>query len=375
MTESTRPTPSSSRRLARSFRRAWHSTFLTAIVGISLAALTGCGPLGLERSESAAPKSGEVDNTVAAVIDGKNISVSDVDTFMQEEFIEELYSKPPNELYEAREKAIRNMVQEQIVDAEAASRGLSKEGLFEELVAEVAPPTDEDIASWYAENQPRLRGAQLDQVSDQIRQLLSRESQTQVVTEFMKARLDDLDFEFVLAPPRQDLEATRLVRGKTDAPVTLVTFSDYQCPYCIRAEPVLAEVLQRYPEDVRVIHRHFPLDSIHPFARPASEAAMCADEQGKFWAFHDAIFARSGQLSENSFAEIGSEVGLDTGALATCIDERRYQDFVDKDFEAGRTAGVTGTPAFFVNGILLKGARTADQLSAVIDSELERATN
>ena len=131
-------------------------------------------------------------------------------------------------------------------------------------------------------------------------------------------------------------------------------------------------MLARYPTDVRVVHRHFPLDSIHPFARPAAEAAMCADEQGQFWEFHDAIFARSGRLDEGSFAEIGSELQLDAASLQLCIDERRYQAFVETDFAAGKAAGVTGTPAFFVNGIALKGARDADQLSQVVDAELAR---
>ena len=99
---------------------------------------------------------------------------------------------------------------------------------------------------------------------------------------------------------------------------------------------------------------------------------MCADEQGKFWEFHDAIFARGGQLSEASFAEIGSELGLDSEALGSCMSERRYSEFVQNDFDAGREAGVTGTPAFFVNGVALKGARNADELSAIVDSELAR---
>ena len=99
---------------------------------------------------------------------------------------------------------------------------------------------------------------------------------------------------------------------------------------------------------------------------------MCAEEQGKFWEFHDAIFARQGRLEESSFAEIGDELGLDQKALGTCIEARRYADFVQSDFTAGQRAGVTGTPAFFVNGIPLEGARDADALSRVVDAELKR---
>ena len=176
----------------------------------------------------------------------------------------------------------------------------------------------------------------------------------------------------LITPPRNELEATRLVRGPADAAVTIMTFSDYQCPYCVRSEPVLAEVLERYPDQVRLVHRHFPLDNIHPFARPASEASMCADEQGKFWEYHDGIFALDGRLADGSLAEIASSIGLDEDAFSLCIEERRYQDFVDADFKAGQEAGVTGTPSFFLNGIKLKGARDADELSRYVDLELAR---
>ena len=99
---------------------------------------------------------------------------------------------------------------------------------------------------------------------------------------------------------------------------------------------------------------------------------MCADEQGKFWEYHDAIYALAGKLQADSLAQIGESLGLDLKSFGGCIEERRYEDFVNADFAAGREAGVTGTPAFFVNGIALKGARDADELSRYVDQELER---
>ena len=99
---------------------------------------------------------------------------------------------------------------------------------------------------------------------------------------------------------------------------------------------------------------------------------MCADEQGRFWDFHDAIFARGGRLEAGSYTAIGRELELDLEALGQCMGERRYQAFVQADFEAGQAAGVTGTPAFFVNGIALRGARDADEISRVVEAELAR---
>jgi protein-disulfide isomerase len=344
---------------------------------LSIAAFVGCGQLGLEpgTTESAAVSAspGGDGDVVAATLDGREITVAEIDQYMTNAFIEEMLSKPPSEVYENRNKGLQEMIQKQIIDEAAAEQGLDAQQLFDQVVSEVTPPSPEDVANWYSQNQSRLGGAPLEQVTPRITEFLLNEGRGKAWTEFITSKLEALDFKLVFEPPRLELEATRLVRGNAEAQVTIMTFSDYQCPYCIRSEPVLAEVLSRYPDQVRIVHRHFPLDSIHPFARPAAEASMCADEQGKFWEYHDAIFARGGTLSEASFAEIGSELGLDGDALGTCMTERRYADFVQQDFDAGRAAGVTGTPAFFVNGVALKGSRDADQLSKVVDSELARA--
>jgi len=340
-------------------------------LGLALV-VAGCGRLGLDRDVSTGASPSPDADQVAAVIDGERITYADLEAHMQQQFIEQVRQQPADRLYEMRETAVRDLVEQHIVETEARARGITPEALRKEVLAEAGEPSVEEVAAWYAANQGRLRGARLEDVASNIAELLQEERRSMVWNGFLTPKLEALDWQMVLAPPRQELEATRLVRGPVDAPVTIMTFSDYQCPYCIRSEPVLAEVLARYPEQVRLVHRHFPLDSIHPFARPAAEAAMCADEQGRFWDFHDAIFARQGRLAEDSFTEIGDELGLDLPALEQCIAERRYQAFVDADFAAGRDAGVTGTPAFFVNGIALKGARNADELSRVVDAELAR---
>ena len=354
--------------------------------GLLLAAcLMGCGPLALDRSVGdsststassvrAETSTGEIGEggTVAVVIEGRSITLDEIHERMQDQFLEEFLQQPEAKVYEMQETAVRGLVRRHILDRAAAERGVSAEALSLEITEGIAKPTVQEVADWYAANQPRLRGAQLEDIADRIEALLADEAKKKAWSDFLGPKIEALDWRLMLEPPRTQLTATRLIRGPTEAPVTIMAFSDYQCPYCIRSEPVLAEVLARYPESVRLVHRHFPLDNIHSFARPASEAAMCAEEQGKFWEFHDAIFARQGRLEESSFAEIGDELGLDQKALGTCIEARRYADFVQSDFTAGQRAGVTGTPAFFVNGIPLEGARDADALSRVVDAELKR---
>lgn len=341
----------------------------------ALLALFGCGPLGLDGpAEAASPEQGSAssDGKVAVVIEGDPVSVTELDAFLQRRFLEDLMRQPEEEIFEARERGIRELVQQHVVEREARARDLTADALFEQITASAAKPTEEEIASWYQENQSRLRGATLEQVGSQIGQFLLEQRRREAWQAFIEPRLDALSYEMVLAPPRKDLEATRLVRGPVDAPVTLMAFSDYQCPFCIRSEPVLAEVLSRFPEKLRLVHRHFPLENVHPFARPASEAAMCAEEQGEFWAYHDAIFAREGKLTEATFGEIADALELDREAFDACVEQRRHAAFVEQDIRAGEAAGVTGTPAFFVNGIPLKGARDADELSKIVESELRR---
>ncbi len=350
--------------------------FALSLASFVLIALAGCQAQQTESldggSVDAGPSETAQSSEVAVMLDGRAISVSEVDQHMIDQFMEEFAKQSADKQFTMRENAARDLVQSIVVKAEAEKRGISSDELLAEITSGVAKPSADEIAAWYTANQSRLRGARLENVSGQIEQLLDNERKAKAFDDFLKPKLEAMSMRMMLAPPRQELASTRLSRGNADAPVTIITFSDYQCPYCILAEPVLTEVLARYPDKVRLVHRHFPLDSIHPFARLAAEASMCADEQGKFWEFHQGIFDLAGKLNENSLAKIGVDLGLDEEALNRCIEERRFKDFVDTDFEAGRAAGVTGTPSFFINGVSFTGSRDADTMSRQIDLELAR---
>jgi protein-disulfide isomerase len=352
-------------------------SILLPLAWAALLAGTGCsgqnlGQDAVSAGPNAKPTSLPGDEAVAAVIDGRSISLGEVHEHMKQQFITEFARQPEDRQFEMHEAAIRELVQQHIFQTEAAKQGKTEEELVRGILDSIPQPTIDEITTWYKANQSRLRGAPLEDVADSIAKLLTSEREAEARSAFLDPKLAALSWKMVVEPPRTELEATRLVRGPANAPVTIIAFSDYQCPYCVGAEPILAEVLERYPEKVRVVHRHFPLDSIHPFARPAAEAAMCADEQGKFWEYHDAIFAKAGRLDENSLAEIGTALGLEAEKFDVCVEERRYQDFVEADFTAGREAGVSGTPSFFLNGIALKGARDADELSRYVELELAR---
>ena len=174
----------------------------------------------------------------------------------------------------------------------------------------------------------------------------------------------------MLEPPRQKIEtAGSPAQGPANAPIELVEFSDFQCPFCYRAHPTVEQVLKTYSGKIRFVYRNFPLP-MHPNARPAAEAAQCANEQGKFWAYHDRLFDDQSKLGPDDLKASAAALGLDTAKFDACFDSHKYKAVVDADLQAGNAAGVNGTPAFFINGRLLSGAQPFDEFKKVIDEEL-----
>jgi protein-disulfide isomerase len=163
------------------------------------------------------------------------------------------------------------------------------------------------------------------------------------------------------------------VLGDADAPVSVIVFGDYQCPFCKKA----ADTAEKQIRDeyvaagkVKIAFRDYPLDSIHPFARPAAEAAQCAGAQGKYWEYHDALFERQSQLPTIDYVGLASELKLDTKAFAGCISAKTYASEVQKDQEAGVALGIDGTPATFINGVLIPGAYPYEAYKQEIEKAL-----
>lgn len=158
------------------------------------------------------------------------------------------------------------------------------------------------------------------------------------------------------------------IRGNPDAPITIVEFSDLQCPFCTRFHETMKQVVANYPDDVRWVYKHFPLDSIHPIARPAAEASECAAEQGKFWEYADEIFANQAQLSQNYLTTAAQNIGLNMGDFENCVDSGKYKTAVNDDYQYGVELGVRGTPGNFVNGQSVPGAVPYEQIQSIIES-------
>ncbi|OAD21241.1 DSBA oxidoreductase [Candidatus Thiomargarita nelsonii] len=164
----------------------------------------------------------------------------------------------------------------------------------------------------------------------------------------------------------------RPFKGSKEAPVTIAVFSDYQCPYCARLEPVLQQVLNKYPKDIKIVLKHFPLP-MHKFARKASAATLAAAKQGKFWQFHEETFKNLRTLNDAKVQKIAQELGLNLEQFNNDLKDPAIQKRINEDINNGRQAGVRGTPAIFVNGKLLKN-RSLAGFQRLIELELKKTS-
>ncbi len=163
-------------------------------------------------------------------------------------------------------------------------------------------------------------------------------------------------------------------RGNLDAQVTIIEFSDLQCSYCARFHGTMKQVMENYPTQVRWVYKHFPLDSIHPYARKAAEASECSGDQGKFWEYTDSLYENQSKISPDYLVELAQEIGLETTQFEECLDSGKYADKVDADYQEGRGLGVSGTPGSFINGQVLGGAVPYESLASMIDELLNAPT-
>jgi protein-disulfide isomerase len=274
-------------------------------------------------------------------------------------------------LYLARREALDEIIGRRLMDAEAKARGIDRASLVEEEIAKKAPtPTAADIEFWYQNNAARVQGASLDQVREPIKAMLIEERMGRAKSALISKLKEQTRVTVSLFPPRLKIATEgHAAKGAANAPIQLVEFSDFQCPFCARAHSTVQQVLTTYGDKVRFVYRHYPLPN-HPNAKPAAEASACALEQDRFWPFHDRLFANTSKLADSDLKAHAASIGLDVAAFNACFDSRKYKDQVERDIDEAGDAGVTGTPAFFINGRPLEGAQPFDAFKRLIDEEL-----
>jgi len=319
-----------------------------------------------------APEATKDESPVVAKVDGRPITRNQLDDYIRDRLFEEqVGSRPEAQQYEARSSALSEMLSERVLDDAAAAKHMTPDELVDKTVADLGPVTDEEVAAFFEEHRDRFRPPNntLEQRAGQIKRYLESQRRQQALDSIRQTA----NVEVLLEAPRLDVAATGPSIGPENAPVTIVEFSDFQCPFCNRVEPTIRRLVERYGDQIRVVYRHFPLDRIHPRARPAAEASVCAEEQDRFWAYHEKLFANQHQLSDEDLKRYATELGLDADAFSACLTRSDVKARVQADLDAGEKAGVSGTPAFFVNGIMVSGARSEQAFAEIIDSELAAA--
>lgn len=281
-----------------------------------------------------------------------------------------------NQEYEVKKKALDNLIDQKLLETAAKKRGLSTEKLLvQEVDSKVPDPSDAEIEGYYLAQRERLNRPLDDPLKNQLRLAVKQAKARQFREDYMKRLHSESNVAILLSPPRvQVAYDPKRLRGDPKAPIMIVEFSDYQCPYCNQVEATLKQVLVKYGDKVSLAYRDFPLTPIHPQAMIAAEASRCALEQGKFWEYHDQLFASS-KLEKDSLVEYARNLKLDDKQFESCISSEKYKADIEKDEQEGRNAGVSGTPGFFINGVSLSGAQPQDAFARLIDDELGRKSN
>jgi protein-disulfide isomerase len=285
--------------------------------------------------------------------------------------VEERLQQLRSEEYELKSRAVEKLIDQKLLEAAASRKGVTADKLIEqEVSSKVADPDDSEIEAFYLgqrESQP------LEEVKPRLVEALKRAKLEQAREAYMEGLRRESSVAILLVPPKVEVayDPSR-VRGNPDAPVTIVEFSDFECPFCRGSEQVIKSILFKYGDKVKLAYRDFPLRQAHPHSLAAAEASRCASEQSKFWEYHDLLFSNPNKLDAAGLLEYARAVGLNEAQFLSCLNTEKFKSAVDADVRAGSKARVSGTPAFFINGIFVSGAQPASVFEKTIDSELAR---
>ena len=309
--------------------------------------------------------------TVMATVDGRAITASEF-----EERLKPFVYKLRREIFQGEARAVDMRINQLLLEAEAKKRNLTPENLFKAEVADkVRQPTDAEVTKFYEDNKARIKG-DLATLRGDISNLLRDQQVSRLESEFATRLRTGATLQIFLAEPEPPVQAISTdddpSRGEKNAPVTIVVFTDFQCPSCAAMHPVVDEAAKAYGTRVRLVIRDFPL-AIHAQARKAAEAANAANAQGKFFEYIAVLFKNQSALDVASLKKYATELGLDRARFDTALDNGQYAAEVNSDTTDGEAYGVDGTPTIFINGVRLRNL-TADGLRAAIDRALASKT-
>jgi protein-disulfide isomerase len=280
-------------------------------------------------------------------------------------------------IYDGRRAALEAIIADSLLAEAAKSSGMSADGYLEaEIGKRVKPVSDLEVSTFFSANVSQMQGRSLEVMSPAITRYLTDQRRAQARDAILsELRKKGPAIRLSLDAPRVNVAAapSNPSLGSATAPVTIIEFSDYQCPFCQRVEPTLKRLRATYGDKLRIVWKDFPLTQIHPQAAKAGEAAHCAGDQGKYWELHDVLFNKQQELQLDDLKRHALELGLTAAAFNQCLDSAKYEPRVREGMTEGSALGVNSTPTIFINGRRLSGAQPFDVFAAIIDEELARA--
>jgi len=305
-----------------------------------------------------------------AEVDGDKISSQDLTEASGAQL-----ARLEDQTYRLKKQKLQEMIENRLLTHEAHRRNISLESLINaEITSKVGDVTPQEIDKLYELNKSQMRKPE-SEVEGQLRSLLRDQHLAARRHEFAKTLQASAKVTIYLDPPlpfRATVGVDGPSRGAADALVTIVEFEDFQCPFCKKAQDTLQQVLLRYKDKVRVVHRDFPLQSLHPASWKAHEAGRCAEEQGKFWEYRDLLYKNAPAANPEQLIAYASQLGLDSTDFRKCLDSSKFKAVVQRDEGEANRLGIQGTPAFFINGQLLSGAQPESEFARIIDDELNK---
>ena len=303
-----------------------------------------------------------------AKVGDQEISRSELEARLKPKLIE-----IENNRYQTLRQGLEELIAEKLMAMEAEARGKTVVDVQnEEIFSKVAEPSEDEIQRVFDTNKAQLKDKTLEDVRPQIVQYLQKRTASTMYQLFVGELKTKYGTKLMLMPPLVEVSpgGRPSRRGDESAPSTMIEFADYECPYFKIAQATVDTVLETSAEKMRNGYRDYPLP-FHANARGASQATRCAEEQGKYWEYHDKVFAAK-DLTTDGLRSLADTLELDRAKFDECLASGKFDAAIDEDVSEGSEAGVSGTPAFFINGRFLSGALPFDQLKAVIDDELER---
>lgn len=274
----------------------------------------------------------------------------------------------------AVEDALEELVNDKLLGLEAKKRNITVNDLVQQEVEnKVTVPSEEVVRKFYDDNKAVINGSFIETALEIRNYLMERSHETAFASLLSRLR-KDYAFKSMVEPDRAKVESQgHPSKGPANAPVTIVEFSDFECPFCSGLYPTLKRVEETYKDKVRIVYRQFPLNHIHPHAQKAAEASLCAHDQDKFWQFHDEMFLDQKNLTVDDLKSKAAKLSLNAATFSGCLDSGKYAGAIRDSIAEGSSVGVDGTPALFINGRYLGGNQPYDEIAKIIDDELLRA--